>query len=170
MIDDRMEDGLGEEEAVREIGTIDEITSQIIADIPLTKLVKEKIKPKKKLKTCEIVLLALGSPIWLSLLICCLAALFSLYILIWSVIVVLWAVFASFVAAGMAGIAAGIGISFTAEGDLLTGVAFIGAGIICAGLSIFMFYLCKTATKGVLTLTKKFVIWMKNCFIGKEEA
>ena len=44
MIDDRMEDGLSEEDSVREIGNVDEIISQIIAETPITKLVKEKIK------------------------------------------------------------------------------------------------------------------------------
>ncbi|MBR5314835.1 MAG: DUF1700 domain-containing protein, partial [Clostridia bacterium] len=46
MIDDRVEEGLSEEDAVREIGETDEIISQIINDTPLTKIVKEKIKPK----------------------------------------------------------------------------------------------------------------------------
>ena len=46
----------------------------------------------------------------------------------------------------------------------------IGAGIVCAGLSIFMFYGCKAATKGILVLTKKLAVWIKNCFIKKEEA
>ena len=47
MIDDRMEEGLTEEEAVSEIGTVDTIISQIVTDIPLTKLIKEKA-PKKQ--------------------------------------------------------------------------------------------------------------------------
>ena len=58
MIDDKIEDGLSEEEAVAQIGSIDEIVSQIIAETPLTTLVKEKMKPKKGLKAWEIVLLA----------------------------------------------------------------------------------------------------------------
>lgn len=66
MIDDRMEEGISEEEAVCEIGSVDEIVSQIIADIPFTKLVREKIKPNRTLRPWEIVLLVLGSPVWLS--------------------------------------------------------------------------------------------------------
>ncbi len=42
MIDDRVEEGLTEEEAISEIGTVNEILSQIIEEIPLSKLVKEK--------------------------------------------------------------------------------------------------------------------------------
>ena len=43
MIDDRMEEGFSEEEAVSQIGSVDEIVSQIIADIPIMKIAKEKI-------------------------------------------------------------------------------------------------------------------------------
>ena len=168
MIDDRMEDGIPEETAVCEIGTVDELVSQIIADIPLGKLVKEKITPKKKLKAWEIVLLVLGSPIWLSLLIAALAIILSLYVVLWSVIIVLWAAFASFVACGLAGIAAGA--YFAVGGNALTGIAMIGAGIVCTGLSVFMFFGCKAATKGILNITKNLSIRIKNCFIKKEEA
>ncbi len=169
MIDDRMEDGIPEETAVCEIGAVEELVSQIIADIPLGKLVKEKITPKKKLKVWEIVLLVLGSPIWLSLLIAAFAVIFSLYVVLWSMIIVLWAAFASFVACGLAGIAAGV--YFAAGGNGLTGIAMIGAGIACVGLSVFMFFGSKAATKCILNLTKKLAIWIKNCFfIKKEEA
>ena len=168
MIDDRMEDGIPEETAVREIGSIDELVSQIIADIPLGKLVKEKITPKEKLKAWEITLLVLGSPVWLPLLIAVFVVVFSLYVVLWSVIITFWAVFTSFVACSLAGIAAGV--YFAVCGNGLTGIAMIGAGIVCAGLSVFMFFGCKAATKGILNLTKKLAIWIKNCFIKKEEA
>ena len=62
------------------------------------------------------------------------------------------------------------GIAFACNGNVLTGVAMIGAGFVCAGLSVFMFYGCRAATKGVLMLTKKLAVWTKNCFIKKEEA
>ncbi len=168
MIDDRMEDGIPEETAVSEIGDVDEITSQIVADIPLAKLVKEKITPKKKLKAWEIVLLVLGSPIWLPLLIAALAVALSLYVVLWSVIIVLWSVFASVAAGGLGWIAAGV--YFAVSAGALTGIAMMGAGIACAGLLIFIFFGCKAATKGILILTKKFAAWIKNCFIKKEEA
>ena len=89
MIDDRKEEGLSEEEAIREIGSVDSIISQIIEDIPLKKLVKEKIKGPKRWKPWEIVLLALGSPIWFSLIIVILAVLLSFYIAVWSVMIFL---------------------------------------------------------------------------------
>lgn len=168
MIDDRMEEGLSEEDAVCEIGNIDEIISHIVADIPLTKLVKEKITPKNRLKAWEIVFLVLGSPIWLSLLIAAFAVILSLYVVLWSVAISLWAVFGSLIGCAFGGIVAGI--VFVCSGNVLTGIAMVGTGIVCAGLSIFMFYGCKAASKGILILTKKFAVWTKNCLIKKEEA
>ncbi len=168
MIDDRREEGLSEEDAVSGIGCIDDIISQIVADIPLTKLVKEKIKPKKSLGAWEIVLLVLGSPIWLSLLIAAVAIILSLYAVLWSVIISLWAVFGSVIGCAIGGITAGMG--FALGGNGLTGIAMIGAGTACVGLLIFLFYGCKAATKGILILTKKCAVWTKNGFMRREEA
>ncbi len=168
MIDDRMEEGLSEEAAVSGMGSVDELISQIIADIPLTKLVKERLTPKRKLQAWEIVLLLLGSPVWLPLLIAVFAVIFSLYVVLWSVIIGLWAVFASLAACGLAVIAAGV--YFAIGGNGLTGIAAIGAGMVCAGLSVFVFFGCKAATKGAVNLTKKLAIGIKNRFIKKEEA
>lgn len=168
MIEDRIEDGLLEEEAVAAVGTVDEIISQILADIPLAKIAKEKMKPQRRLKVWEIVLLALGSPIWFSLVIAAFTALFSLYVSLWSVVISLWACFVSLAACALAG-ALSCAV-FVIGGNGLTGIAMLGAGIVCAGLSVFMFYGCKAATKGTILLTKRFGVWMKRCFIKKEVA
>jgi len=167
MIEDRMEEGLSEEEAVSAIGTVEEIATQITADIPLAKIAKEKIKKRKKRTAWEIALLALGSPVWVSLLIAAFAVILSLYVALWSVIVSLWAVFISFIGGTLGGIA--IGIVSIANVNVLAGVAYIGTGIACAGFSILSFYGCKAATKGTLWLTKKFALKIKKSFIKKEE-
>lgn len=168
MIDDRMEEGSTEEEVVSEVGNVDEIVSQIIEDMPLVKLVKEKAKPKRMLRAWEIVLLILGSPLWLSLLLAVVAVIFSIYLVLWSVIISLWSVFGSILGCGFGGIVAGIG--FAVSGNGFTGVVLIGAGMVCIGLAVFLFYGCKAATKGILLLTKKIALGIKNCFINKEEA
>ena len=167
MIDDRTEEGLSEEEAVSGIGPVDTIISQSIADTPLAKIAKERISPKRRLKAWEIVLLALGSPVWLSLLIAAFAVILSLYISLWAVIISLWAVFASLIGCALGGIVGGIGFAFD---NRLAGVAMIAAGIVCAGSSIFLFYGCKAATKGTLLLTKTIALGIKNGFVKKEGA
>ena len=55
MIDDRIEDGLTEEEAVAEIGPVEDVVNQIMAEIPLTTLVREKVRPKRTLRAWEII-------------------------------------------------------------------------------------------------------------------
>ena len=168
MIDDRIEEGLTEEEAILAIGSVDKIGPQIIAEIPLVKIAKEKIRPKRRLKTWEIIFLALGSPIWISLLIAACAVVFSLYVVLWSVIISIWSVFVSLVCCVMGLITAGIALALGANAP--TGIAFIGTGIACAGISVFLFYGCAVATKGVLLLTKKITFGIKNCFVGKEKS
>lgn len=168
MIEDRMEEGLTEEEAVLAVGSVEEIVSQIVADTPLTKIVKENIKPKRRLTVWEIILLILGSPVWFSLLITVFAVAVSLYAVLWSGIISLWAGFVSLVACSFAGVIAGI--VFMVTGNSISGIATIGAGIVCAGLSIFMFFGCKAITKGMLRLTKNMFLAIKHRLIKKEVA
>lgn len=129
---------------------------------------KESVKANRSFRVWEIILLVLGSPIWLSLLIVVFAVVLSLYISLWAVIISLWAVFGSFIGCAFGGVVAGIVLA--CYGNALTGVALIGLGIVCAGFSIFLFYVCKAATKGIMLLTKKMAFGIKNCFIKKGEA
>ncbi len=166
IIEDKIEEGISEEEAVAQIGSVDEIVLQTIEDTPLAKLVKEKVKPKRRLKAWEIVFLILGSPIWLSLLVAVFALIIALYAVLWALIISLWAVEGSLMACAFGGIAGGIILAFTDR--LVPGLGLIGAGFVSGGLAIFLFYGCKGATKGIAILTKKIAIGIKNCFIKKE--
>lgn len=168
MIDDCMEEGMTEEEAVVAIGSVDVIAEQILSDIPLVKIAKEKIRPKKRLGTGEIVLLAVGSPLWLALVAAVLAVMLSVYAALWSVVVSLWSAFGAVVGCALCGVMAGVG--FAVGGYEISGIAMIGAGLVCAGLAIFLFLGCRAATKGVLLLSKKIALGMKKWFVKKEEA
>ena len=166
MIDDRIDEGMSEEEAISAIGSADDIVSQILSDIPLLKIVKHKVKAKRKLSAWEIVLIAIGSPIWLSLLIAAFAVVISLYAVFWSLIISLWAVWVSFIACSVAGIFAGIVFGITT--NALSGIFMIGASIVLAGLVIFLFFGCKGATRGAAILTKKMALGIKKAFTKKE--
>ena len=168
MIEDRMEDGLSEDAAVAEVGNVDEIAGQILSEIPFNRLITEKIKSKRRLTAWEIVLLSLGAPVWGALLVAALAVVFSLWASLWSVVVSLWSVFVSAAACAFGGVAGGL--IFVISGNTLPGVAVIGGALVCAGLSIFLFYGCKAATKGAVWLTKKFALGIKKCFLKKEAA
>ena len=92
MIDDRMEEGLSETDAVRAVGSIDEIAEEIIGARRSEKIERAKIKSSESLKGWELALLIIGSPLWVALLIVALAVAFSVYAVIWALILALWAV------------------------------------------------------------------------------
>ncbi len=167
MLEDRMEEGLSEEEAVAAIGGVDEIVRQTIADVPFARIAKERIKPKRHLKAWEIVLLVLGSPIWLSLGIAAAAVVFSLYTCLWAVIISLWAVFGALAICAVGSVPGCV--IFAVGGHGASGLALLSAGIVCAGLSILLFCGSKETTKGVFMLTRKMTVWTKNCCIRKGE-
>lgn len=166
IIDDKIEEGIPEEEAVAQLGTIENIVSQIMFEIPLSRLVKEKVKPNRVLKIWEIILLILGSPLWFSLLIAVFSVLISLYAVIWTFVITLWAVEFTLIACSFSGIAATVIVML--KGNITTGLFLLGSALICAGISIFGFYSCKLALKGILILSKKIFLGIKSCFISKE--
>lgn len=168
MIDDRTEAGIPEEDAVSELGTPKAVAEQILKETPLITLAKRRMKPSRSLKAWEIVLLALGSPIWLSLLIAVFAVALALYAVLWSGIISLWAIFAATVGSAVGCTAGGILFLFTT--GVPVGLAVIGCGLLCAGLSIFLFFGFRAATKGILLFTKQIAIWTKRLFLRKEEA
>lgn len=164
MIDDRIEEGWSEEQAVADLGTLESIARQIMSEIPLAKLVKEKVKPGRALRAWEITLLVMGSPIWLSLL----ALILAMYAVVWSLVVSLWAVELSVVACSVASILAAA--AFFTRGAIIPGIAMLGAGALCAGLAIGGWYGCRCATGGIWKLTKRTLIRIKSCFRKKEAA
>ena len=166
MIDDRIEEGLTEEQAVADIGTVGEIATQIISDIPLGKIAKERIKPQRQLEAWEIVLLVLGAPIWLSIVVALVSVVFSLYMVLWSVIVSFWAVLVSVAVCAPALVIAAIVAAIGGNG--WNAVLLVGGSIVCAGCAMLFYLGCKYATKGAIWLSKQIVVGIKKCFVKKE--
>lgn len=129
IIDDQMEEGISEEEAVASLGAPDAVAKQILMDTALPKLVKAKVTPSRTLRAWEIILLILGSPIWASLLIAAASVLLSLYITIWAVIVSLYAVDLTFAVGALVGLVQG-GI-FIGTGNVAAALFYLGAAIAC---------------------------------------
>ena len=162
MIDDRIEDGKTEEDAIADIGAVKDVISQILAEIPISKLIKEKVKKRKRLGAFKTVLLILGSPIWIAWIISIFAVVLSVCLSLWSVVVSLWAAFAAFVGGAFGGIVTGT--IFICTGNLFSGLAVIATTLLCAGISIFTFFGCKAATKCMAILTKKTTLGIKRLF------
>ncbi|MBQ7372922.1 MAG: DUF1700 domain-containing protein [Blautia sp.] len=166
MIDDRMEDGITEEEAIAGIGTVDLVVEQIMSETPLAKLVKEKVKPKRRLKAWEIILLVLGSPVWVPLVLAAIVVVLALYIVLWAVVICVYAADLS-MAAGV--VSSVVSILLYLKSGNIAGIFFaIGLGFVCAGGAILLFFASKWITKAVLKLSKRILLWIKSLFVGKE--
>ena len=146
LIDDLIEEGLTEAEAVAKIGSPDAIATQILEDLP-------KQERKRRLSVTEIVLLSVGSPIWVSLLVAAFSVVFALFVSLWAVLISVWAVFVALAASGLGGVLGGVLLACIGHG--FSGIALMGAGFFCAGLSIFAFVGCIAATKATVFLTVK---------------
>ena len=165
MLDDRIEDGMSETEAVEDLGSMEEMISQILSEVSLPKLVKEKVKPKRKLQAWEIVLLILGAPLWIPLLLTVILTALSIYLSVWSVIISLYAVDLAVAISGLACV--GLAVALLFEGQFVqTGVLF-GAGLVCVGLSILLLFAFNLVSKGILWVSKMVLIGIMGWFIRK---
>ena len=159
MIDDRMEDGLSEEEAVAAVGDLDEIVRQILTETPRPPATVNKepqqgqTKQQRRLEPWMIVLLVLGAPLWISLVAGVGSGALGIYVSLWSVVIALYAT-AFALAAATLGCMIG---SFFMIGRAPTVMVAWGAALVCAGLAILIFLLSNLAAKGLVKLTK--LIW-----------
>lgn len=166
MIDDRVEDGLSEDEAVADMVSPDDAVEQILAEMPLAKLVKEKIKPKHELKAWEIVLIILGSPVWIPLLITAAVLLLTLWIVAFALLVSFYAVVLSFVVVGAAGLVCTIPL-FIANSPY-TAFLMLGAALIGTGIAILFVVSVKPVTVGIFKVCKASVNGIKRMFVKEK--
>ena len=168
MIDDRVEDGLEEKDAVAGIGSVAVVAEQIMAEVPLSRLVKEKVRHRRGLRTWEIILLVLGSPVWIPLLTAAFAVCLSLYIVLWAVLISFWTVELSLAVCSVGGLFAAA--LCLIKGNPAGAGFMVGAGILCAGLGILLFFGCVGMTKGLLRLSGRILLRIKAMFMGKEKS
>ena len=168
MIDDRIEEGMTEEQAILQLGPMDDIVSCVLSEIPFAEIAKDRLRPKRPMKAWEIVILIVGAPVWLPLLIALFAIVFSLYVSLWTVIISFWSVFVSLGACAVGLVVSSVALAW--GGNDLLGLAVLGAGLACAGLCIFSFFGCDAATKGTVWLTKKVILSIKKRLLGKGRA
>lgn len=162
MIYDRMEDGATEEQAIAELGSPEEIAGQILEEVPLSTLVKERVRPKRSLRGWEIALLILGAPLWLPLLLAAAAVALSLGI---AALAVVFAVFAAGVAIVLSGglVLLRGAVLLQGEGDplILAGMALTLAGLGVL-LAIAGWKLGVRLVKGISALFRKCFLKNRN--------
>ena len=168
MIDDRIEDGTPETEAVAAIGLPEEIAHEVLLDQSLPRLMQAKLhRNGTPLRVWQIILIVLGSPVWLPLLASFFVVIAAVYVVIWSVIISLFAAVLGLAAGGVGGIVGGIVLASDGLNALLL---MSGAGLVCAGLAIAMFLAVKELSIQLVRLTALFMRWVKSWFLKKERA
>lgn len=163
MLDDAVENGENEEEAVARLGTVEEIARKIINETPLAKIVKENVKERKR-SASDIALIIICSPVWLPIAVSLFAAAVSVYLSLWAAAASLFAVFAGLFLGGIALIAAAAPtvLSNTAKAGLM-----LGAGLAGMGISVFVFYLSVIFSKLLIRFTTLGVRKIKGIFMRK---
>ena len=165
MIDDLVEEGLTEEQAIDQIGSVEEIAEQITNDVPLGKIIVDKVKPKRKLSALEIILLIIGSPIWGALLVSLLAVIFSVYACLWAGIITLWAVSICLPILAVACVVMGV-IALISDGVTIA-LLYLSCTLVLIGLSLLFYLADKFITRGFAFVTVKTTKIIKTAFIGK---
>ena len=134
LLSDMIEDGMSEAEAVEHLGAPETVAAELMAEMPLATLVKNRVKAKGGWTALNIVLLVLGAPLWLPLLLAAAVILLALVITLWAVGLSVGVVLP---AVGAGGIMLGVGtlLSWGSLPLLLAlGSALIGAGVLILGV------------------------------------
>ena len=170
MIDDRMEEGRTEAEALMELGSVESVIAQISAETPLSKLVKEKVRTERQRsgRGISTVLLIVGSPIWASLLIAAAAVVFSLVVSAWAVVVSLYAAALGLVVGGLGCVA--FSVVYILKGNIPGGAFVVGGGLSCIGLGFLLFLGCNALAKALARGMKKMNLGVKSLLMGKKGA
>lgn len=164
IIDDRIEDGMPEEQVVASLGDANAIAVQIIAETP--PIPKAIAKANTGIRTLNIVLLAVSSPLWVPLTIAAFAVAFAIWITLWALIVSLWAVVIGLFAGGIMSLISSLYCLFT--GFPSTAVLAIGVGLICISLALFCVFGFVAVTKWLYGLTKSFARKILSLFVKEE--
>ena len=156
MIDDRIEEGMSEEEAVASMEPIGVLAQRIINDSPTVNKAVRKAKQSSIPVGIWILLAILGLPIWLPLLCLAFAIVVGVFGLLFGIIVSLFALVA---ALAIGGIMVMIFALFYLDIGGMSTVLAIGLGLIGIGLGMLLAfpvaYLIKAIWSGIKALGRK---------------
>lgn len=165
-IDDRVEDGMSEQDAVAALGPVRLIAAQIIAETP--PVPRAIAKANTGSRTLNIVLLVVFSPIWVPLVLALVTAVVMVYLAIWLTIAALWVTVALLLLCAPLGFFA---LAWCLSQNYpLTGLFVLGACLAVAGLGLFAWFGVLAASKGLISLTRSFGRWVKSRFVKTDAA
>ncbi len=155
-IDDRMEDGVSEWEAVAAMGSPEEIARELAGSLPFGTIVRERVRSGG----VPLVLLILGSPLWLPLLLAAAVVVFAVYVSIWSLIAAAFSVVFALAVSAVALLIYGAVRCFSL--GFYPSLMVFGLALFAAGLALLLAPLFGSISKGLLRLTRRFGRWLKG--------
>lgn len=163
MINDRIDEGKSEEEAVADIGTVDEVVKEIAGDTKLVTLVKHKMTPKRSLRGWEIAIIIGSFPFWLPIVIVSFVLALVGFILLWTLVIVSYTVETALWVSSAVSAFSFVMSAINGTPNFL----MLGMSIMAAGGAILMIFACFGSTKLTIGLTKRMMIGIKSAFIRK---
>lgn len=161
MINDRIDEGKSEEEAVADIGTVDEVVKEIAGDTKLVTLVKHKMTPKRSLRGWEIAIIIGSFPFWLPIVIVSFVLALVGFILLWTLVIVSYTVETALWVSSAVSAFSFVMSAINGTPNFL----MLGMSIMAAGGAILMIFACFGSTKLTIGLTKRMMIGIKSAFI-----
>ena len=169
LIEDKITDeGISEEAAVASLGTPKEAAATLLLEQPLSKIVKARAASRAKKSAWEIVLLVLGAPLWLPLLLAFAVVVLAVYIVLWSVVLAVCA--ATLALALMLPVGIVAGIVLIVRGTVAAGILLLGGGMVCSGLGVLLYFVCRALVKGAAFVGKKLWRVVKGWLVKKGDA
>lgn len=164
IIDDKIESGKSEEEAVAELDNPKDIAAGILEDDE----VKANLKPE--FMVASTLLLIIGSPVWVPIAIAVIAIIAALYITAWALIFSFAAAELSIALSAIACVLAGI---IAIPNNWLSSLFLIGAALVLAGLAILLFFPLKALVKWAIHVSWSIFDKIRNSIVkrvgGKDE-
>ena len=157
VIDDRVEEGVSEENTVAELESVEEAAERIIAEAKA----QGQLKPKRSV--WEIILLVLGFPLWFPLLLTIGIVVFTIYGVVWIMIAALFILAVALAVCGPAGI---VCMFIVITSNTAAGFALLGIGLACAGLGVAIFIPALYIAQAYAKMTP--VIW--NKIVNRKES
>lgn len=165
MIDDRVADGLTEEEATAQLDDPKAAARAIIADLPVVP--RTVVRAKQRNRALYWTLVILGSPLWLTLLLAAGMLVLAGLLTIWCLILGLWLLAAGLLAGGPLGI--GVCLWALAVGQPAYGVFELGSGLLCFGLGLFCLHGAVAASKTLMQVSRQWIAKAKAPFVKVKE-
>lgn len=166
LIDDMVEDGMSEAEAVVRLGDAKDICDNILKEFSAQTSPDKTNKPSTGWKVILIILIVLGSPVWLSIFLAVFAVALAIYVCFWAVVVSLFAVAFALAVSALAMIV--FLIFKLIAGNVATAVLALAAAFILAGLAVLIGLAAYWTARGVVLTAAAMVKAVKAIFKRKE--